>query len=434
MCLRFWCALRAHVAANRIGVVGVLVAIAILSGYSVDVSADDRQALWDAAWRSLYEDNRPLKALAHFEALTRTGWLHTNTLAQFHAISGDLIGAEALAYASMAQDTAEPAQSVDCDAYRRVPAVPAILDMVRSARVVMINEGHHVPMHRAFSATLLDGLRELGFNAFGAETFVPEVGDRVEQYRTPVIELGPYSVEPVFGELVRRAIALEYVLFPYEWTTEQRLAVADPSLARAAREQSQAANLHRYLTARPGVRAFIHAGGGHVRKDVPDDGLPMMAYRFKQLSGIDPVSINQVGGTPSPALKWQNPLYRGVERCGVIDEAIVLVAEDGSHLAHEGYDMTVFFPHVSYADSRPDWMQTMLGRRGYQLGLAVDEERSLVRAFDERDPPNAVAVDQMLVPPMQDRVVLSLPPGRYRLSREWNDGRAAALGVWFIGP
>ncbi len=410
----------------------VLVAFVALSGVPTDAFADDRQALWDTAWQSLYEDNRPLKAIAHFEALTRTGWLHTNTLAQFHVISGDVIGAEALAYASMAQDTAEPARSIDCDAYRRIPAVSAILDVARSARVVMINEGHHVSMHRAFSATLLEGLREMGFNAFGAETFPPGVSDQVEQYRTSVIELGPYSVEPVFGELVRRAITMEYALFPYEWTTEQRLAVADPSLARAVREQSQAANLQRYLMARPGTRAFIHAGGGHVRKDVPDDGLPMMAYRFKRLSGIDPVSINQVGGTPSPALKWQNPLYRGVERCDMIDEAIVLVAEDGSYLAHEGYDMTVFFPHVSYSDSRPDWMQTMLGRRSYQLRLAADEERSLVRAFGERDPPNAVAVDQMLVPPAQDRVVLALSPGRYRLLREWDDGRVTALGTWFI--
>src|SRR5690606_30693618 len=103
--------------------------------------------------------------------LAEAGWMHTNTLAQFYAITGDLIEAEYLAYAAVSQGMADPPKPIDCNAYQRVPALPAIVNLSRDLRIVMINEGHHVPMHRAFTTTVVASLRHHGFTHLGAETF-----------------------------------------------------------------------------------------------------------------------------------------------------------------------------------------------------------------------------------------------------------------------
>ena len=109
-------------------------------------------------------------------------------------------------------------------------------------------------------------------------------------------------------------------------------------------------------------------------------------------------------------------------------EPVVLRSADGRHLARKGYDVTVFFPHVDYRTSRPDWLQGLLDRRLVAIRLDADAERTLVRAFRPGDPPDAVAIDQMLVPAEAVSVTLAIPTGRHWLLREWPDGRQIRLG------
>jgi hypothetical protein len=423
-CRFAWIHARSGVSAAAAALLALLVGVPIQAWDAVD-----HDALWRDAQTSLFDENRPLKALAMMEAMTRTGGMHTSTLAQFHAITGDLIAAEALAYAAVPQDSAPVAEPVDCHAWQRVPAFEAIEALAGDARVVMINESHFVPLHRAFSRGVVMRLRSLGFTHFGAETFVPDVAERVQAHRTAVSTMGVYSTDPVFGDLLRTALSNEYTLFPYEQTPSQHLNGVDPAVQRAMREQAQAGNIYRVLRSTADARLIIHAGGGHASEDPGTKSQPMMAYRFKALSGIDPVTVDQIGGTPISARKLQGALYRGVERCGAIVEPVVLRGDDGRLLARDGYDVTVFYPHVDYRTSRPDWLQTLLGRRLRTIRLEAHEQRTLVRAFRPDDPSDAIAVDQMLVPPDAVSVTLALPPGSHRLLREWDDGRQVLLGI-----
>lgn len=412
---------------RRVAFLALLLTGDCLAG--VHEAEDDRQEQWRLAVASLQERNSPLKALATFESLTRSGWMHTSVLAQFHSIGGDLIGAEALAHAARAQDVAPPIAALDCALYESMPAIESIVDLAQNRSAIMINESHHVPLHRAFSTSLIAELRDIGFTHFGAETFVENLYDHFEDGGAPSTEMGLYSVEPIFGDLVRRAIALGFVLFSYEQKAQQQFPGQDRLLARAVREQSQAANIKKIFDTDPGARVYVHAGGAHNRKDsAGDDGIPWMAFRFKSLTGIDPLSVD-LAGTPSSALKLQGPLYRAVERCGSIVEPAVLKARDGGYLARPGYDVTVFFPHVDYSMGRADWLVTMLDRRIVAIQLDPEAERTLVRAFVEGEPPNAVSMDQILVPPTVDRAILAVPVGRYRLIREWEDERTVHLGT-----
>src|SRR6476646_12211948 len=64
----------------------------------------------------------------------------------------------------------KPAQLMSADQFEPCDAVAAILELADKHQVIMINEAHHVPMHRAFTVQLLEGLYQKGFRYFAAET------------------------------------------------------------------------------------------------------------------------------------------------------------------------------------------------------------------------------------------------------------------------
>ena len=71
-------------------------------------------------------------------------------------------------------------------------------------RIVIINEAHHAPRHRAFTHRLMLALREAGFTHFAAETFTPRMPSLLED-GAPMVRTGPYIRDPVFADLVRQA-------------------------------------------------------------------------------------------------------------------------------------------------------------------------------------------------------------------------------------
>ncbi|MFB9068365.1 hypothetical protein [Pseudofulvimonas gallinarii] len=401
--------------------------ILLSTQFATSASADDRQEKWDLAWRTLYEENRPLKAIGDLDSLMKTGWIHTNTFAQFYAFTGNLIETEFLAHAYLAEDIVDPPIELICEAYMRIPATEAIMDVARNAKLVMMNENHYSPLHRAFASQVIGVLRPIGFSLFGAETFSEVVAERSDRLTSPTLDLGVYSAEPMFGDLIRHAIAQGYVLFPYEQTAAQLVDGVDENTRRAVREQSQAANIKRVIDDNADKLVFIY--GTHIRKTPGNGSNTMMAYRLQQLTGIEPISIDQTGGTPSSARRYQTPLYRGVERCGKLDYPVALRKRDGTYLARDGYDITIFFPHTNYSiGGRPDWLISIGGRAFLSLRLQPAAQQTLVRIFVRDEADDAVAIDHVLAPPESDRVTVALPKGHYRAVREWPDGTQNDLG------
>lgn len=391
-------------------------------------ASDTREEAWQLARKDLYENNAPLAALNRLEGLTRSGWLHSSVLGQFHTVLGDLIGAEALFYASVPQDLAEPSLRILCEEYDAVPAVPELARATRGEGVVFINESHHVPLHRAFAMRLMGSLNPEGVAVFAAETFSSKVKYWPESKRYPSIEMGVYVVEPMFGDLIRTALAKGYFLAPFEQTAEQLQPDLPNDIQRAVREQSQAGNLAQVYTSFDPALLLVLSGGGHIRKRVIGNELPMMAYRFTHLTGAVPFSIDQVGGTPSTALKLQSPLYRGFESCGEITQPTVYRKASGELFARDGYDVTVFFPHQDFSRNRASWLVELANRQLRTYEIEADPERTLVRAFVADEPEDAVPADQILVAPSQKLVTLALASGRYRLVREWKDGANERIG------
>jgi hypothetical protein len=92
-------------------------------------------------------------------------------LAFARSLVGDTAGAITAFRAAipLAQQNPFTPESVSASlaGYQPVPAIRAIVEAARTRQVVILNEAHHVPRHRAFAFTLATELRKLGVRVFG---------------------------------------------------------------------------------------------------------------------------------------------------------------------------------------------------------------------------------------------------------------------------
>lgn len=252
-------------------------------------------------------------------------------------------------------DTADrlylPSKSADPVATGHIHAAPAnatLLSLARGRQAVFLNESHGRAQSRAAIYTLLEPLRSQGFKYLAMETITPsdkadanaacpgnvmkDAGLRARGY--PTMETGYYTREPIYGEIIRHAIELGYILVRYE-------AMGDEMNAQATREEAEARNLACLMKSDPGARLVVLAGFGHISEvdDHPRAPGGMMARRFTRMTGIDPLTIDTTSllREPPTALVFPKP-----KRTSNPSEAFVLLNDAGAPFsADQGYDISV---------------------------------------------------------------------------------------------
>lgn len=301
--------------------------------------------------------------------------------------------------------------------YTPVPALGFLARAAERAQIVMINEAHHVPQHRAFTALLLVELKRLGFTHFAAETL--SAGDAELNTRGyPVRSTGPYINEPLYGDLVRVALRLGYHVVAYE---------ASPTAPE--REHAQASNLvERILRADPRARVLVHAGYNHVNESGLLAGTRPLAIQLRELSGIDPLTVDQTELTEHGAPEYEHPLYsRLAPPAGAAP--VVWQAAGAAWTLEPGLrDVTVVHPRSLFQHGRPTWLRLGGSRRAFTLTPDVcgRAERCLVRAFAGREGPDAVPVDQVEVVRGAGVPALLLPAGNFTIRVEDASGAAVS--------
>ena len=372
----------------------------------------------------LQQEGKLMPALALAEQLAEANPATIGALAQYWSFTGDLATADALYARSMGPVTV---RQVDLSQARPEPAIEAIVRAARGRRIVMINEAHHAPHHRAFVHKLMLALRAEGFTHFAAEAFCSWCSELLTN-GAPTIQTGFYLSEPVFGDLARRAGAVGYTLVGYEIRPGQ---YPPPETPReeyiAIREQAQADNLAAALATEPDARVLVHVGFGHLNE--ASSSTAMFAARLKQATGVDPLTIDQNEGTRQHSAEYDSSLYRAFVAAFGEPAAPVVIANDPQRpLGGYAVDLSVIHPTRREVGDRPDWMEMGGYRKPYPVALAPLGERSLVRAFVASEPADAIAMDQMLVQPGAEAVTLMLPAGDYRLVRQTESGEDRPLG------
>ncbi|MBW0144376.1 hypothetical protein [Sphingomicrobium clamense] len=276
----------------------------------------------------------------------------------------------------------------------------ALLERAASTRVVIVNEAHVSPWHRATTAAMLAPLRDLGYTHFAAEAFA---NLREDQGVDPIVAHAdePYArrtdgsyFEPVFGQLVRQAKRLGFTLAAYEAFTT----AADMQLPRreaiAKRETSQASNLAAILEADPSAKILVHVGHSHVREEPAADGQLWMAARLKETTGIDPLTISQIVCTGGP------------------DGSPRVIPVPDSHRAETGTDLVIETAPAADYRVRPEGAVAVNVPDSWRHG----EGWTLVEAIRAGEPDSAIPADHLLIHATDNGdFTLYLEPGDYRI-------------------
>jgi sugar phosphate isomerase/epimerase len=292
--------------------------------------------------------------------------------------------------------------------YEAVDAADEIAALARERRIVMVNEAHHLAQTRLLTLQLLPKLRQLGYTHFAVET-LDEKDTALAARGFPVAATGPYADEPLYGEIIRTALKLGYIVVPYETTNGN----ADPT----QRENDQARHLADRVFARmPNARLLVHAGYSHIHKRADEFFTAPLALRLAQRTKLDPLCVDQVklrfaGDKSSDAYTTLIDTFH-------VTSPTVLVARD-THSAWSAwptlFDVSVILPQPRDVAGRPDWLTLDGARRPTPIALPTAPRPYLIEARYAGESDDAVPADRELIDEGVAASTLYLKPGDYRL-------------------
>lgn len=208
-------------------------------------------------------------------------------LATYAAMAGDL---DSVAYYWQQQPGYGVPPTPAAPTAAPVPAEAAILAQTRQRQLVMFNEEHTQPRGRWLVGRLLPTLYKQGFRYLALEALDAADSAGLRQRGYPVAASGFYTNEPHFGNLIRRARQLGFHLVAYDAMS-------------ADRERDEARNLlAATLGPHPRARVVVLAGHGHINEASTAQA---MASWVRQLSGIDPLTIEQTQASLTSPASWQ---------------------------------------------------------------------------------------------------------------------------------
>lgn len=313
-----------------------------------------------------------------------------------------------------------PAPEPALDAAVAADAIEAIVAEARKRQIVILNESHHVPLHRAFAMVLARELRKIGYTYLAAETLysAPLAKGYVTQ-RT-----GYYAIEPAFANFLRDAQREKWTLVPYEHARDGQ--TLDFAEQMRQREVGQVNNLvERVLSRDPKAKIFMYVGYDHVMEKAGTGTFAdqaWMAAVLRQRTGIDPLTIDQTT-LFAHRLPGGHPLYPQAAAKNASGKPFVLRSVDQYQVfgKYKGQvDMQVVHPAypIAAATGRPQWMSTLAGweARPIPKDLWPSTGRRVIYAHRKGAPADELPVDAVLAVADSAAPMIVAPPGELTFS------------------
>lgn len=216
----------------------------------------------------------------------------------------------------------------------------SLLEMAQNYNVILINEAHHIPKHRAFLYYLLPYLKSLGYNQLAIEALSNK--DTLLNLRGyPLKDVtGYYTNEPVFANVIRKAKQLGFKLISYDYYGSDN------------RHERQADNIYKAFDRKLG-KLIIFSGYSN---GCFTEELGLMGYRLKQKLGIDILSISQTRNI--------NLINKNISN-------FILVEEKGFDNCFN-YDV---IHNTTYSNNIASWYKQLMNFKVFSLKDFVDVEK-----------------------------------------------------------
>ncbi len=317
-------------------------------------------------------------------------------------------------------DTLTQEGLLDLQRYQPIDAKTYILEQAAKHQMLIISESHVLPAHRHFLKQMLPELVNMGYDYFGLETlancdFIKEMGwsipcdSAISKRGYPLFSpaAGTYIREPRMSNLIRKGHELGLKIFSYEQFSKDR-------------ELGQAKNIKKILDKDPNARIIILCGFGHLIEAFDEETKynngKIMAYHLKQMTGIDPLTVNQYVLSEA-ALGRETPHYRYINAPG----PSVLVDPEGKTYTgfprHNKFDMLVFHPRMQYVYQRPsylyndpDYLPYFIPKEKIKIDYPI-----IVKAMNVKELKDAVPIDVIELRNEGEIIPLILPQGSYKI-------------------
>ena len=260
-------------------------------------------------------------------------------------------------------------------------AAAYILKEIENQQIVMFNEAHNCGQNRAFMREILRGCYEKGFRYLALEAL--NSWDSINERGYPLrIKSGVYTNEPTFGQMLREAKSVGFQLHGYE----NDLTCMEKD-CRNFREARQTENLKKILDKDPKAKILVWAGHGHIYEN-DDSTWQKMAYRFRKLTGINPLTIEQTQLRETSSEENDPGIWKAALHKWQFKKPIVVTAKDTVFVAPSmvgKVDMHVFFPRTDYSNDYPHWMGNS-DTHFYELTLEKDYfKEKLLKIFIKKE-------------------------------------------------
>jgi len=229
-----------------------------------------------------------------------------------------------------------------------VSAKEHIINKSEKYEFLLFNESHFIPQHRNFVANLLPELSQAGYCNLALEGLnnVDIIEEGIITNGYPEIYHGYYIKEPEFGNLIRKAHSLGFNIFGYDEDsgTEREVTGAKNILSKIKSYDKKG-------------KTIVLCGWDHIKEGPTGTYWEYaLAGRIKELSGKDPLTINQTQYSEKAQICFEDSLYQALE----LEEASVFLNRSKESIDLESnkewYDLFVFHPRTKFQNGIPNWI------------------------------------------------------------------------------
>ena len=336
------------------------------------------------------------------------------------------------------------------------PALGPIYEAIRENDIILLNERHNRPQHRALLYSILDSLKALGINSVFLETLAYVNDDSLHHKENSIQSSGLYTRESVYNQVCHKLKRLNYNVYSYEigplnQIDTQRIGKKLYLVNKAddkwqpietdslilnkyfskddfiQREAEQAIHIYQKIIRNHIGKAFIYCGYSHLFKS--ND---FMAGLLQHLLRKPVFSIDQMYLNEHSDKKYENPLY--IKFASTHSPFIITDSNNNiiHSMRHPIYkyvtdsliDMAIGTPRTIYIHNRPTWLELGGDRIRCSLSKFIDVNKYqtdfLVTIYEseeyEKDKINAIPEDVFQVElHSKDYDVILTPNKKYRL-------------------
>jgi len=246
-----------------------------------------------------------------------------------------------------------------------------IINRSKTEQLIIINEAHHNTSHRVFTTSLLQGLYDNGYRFFGLEA----ISDTLINKRKFVTnESGYYTNEPQLANLINEATKIGFILFGYDVQGKNG----------KEREIAQSENIAKLIAKNPNSKFLIHCGYEHVVEGTPGikNWEKAMAGRLKEMTKINPFTIDQVAYSEKGDVKFNSPYIQMVNS----KNPVIMVDSSGKTfnggVENDQTDCRIIHPLTKYINERPNWLSLSGKRKTYKIPSSkITEYPVLILAY-----------------------------------------------------